>query len=198
MKASTTGLVADLISGDERRADAAVERLEQLSAADAQEWVDFLAQATPETDEDARWWITRALAELPSEVDTTWLLTASLSDSSPAVRQCAALGLRRRRSPQAVPALIAGLADSDALVSRLCSDALAALGAESVPALLETFQNGPPPARIAAARALAAIGDQRSIPALIAALDDGSALIEHWANAGLERMGVGMAFFNPE
>lgn len=198
MKASTAALVSDLTGGDEARAAAAVELLAQISAADAQEWLDALSVEPPEPASEARWWITRALAALPREVETTPLLVAALADASPAVRQCAALSLRERRSPQTIPVLIAALSDSDALVSRLCSDALAGLGSEAVPALLETFQSGPQPARIAAVRALAQIGDHRSIPALIAALDDSSAVIEYWASAGLERMGVGMSFFNPE
>ena len=64
------------------------------------------------------------------------------------------------------------------------------------------MQNGPQAsglgtqsARLEPAPALALIGDPSAIPALFAALDEGSALLEHWASQGLERMGVGMKFF---
>jgi HEAT repeat protein len=49
-----------------------------------------------------------------------------------------------------------------------------------------------------AMRALALIGDQRSIPLLFEALDSDSMLMEYWANEGLERMGVGMIFYKPD
>lgn len=198
MEASGSDFFADLTSENESRAGAAAEQLEQLSAAEAQKWLDDLAHRPPVLAADARWWLTRAAAGLPAEVEATPFLTTALKDAEAAVRQCAAVGLRERRSPLAVPALIDALADPDELVRRLCSDALAAIGTDATPALLEVFQSGPLPARIAVARALAKIGDHRSIPALIAALDDDSALIEYWANAGLERMGVGMSFFSPE
>jgi HEAT repeat protein len=47
------------------------------------------------------------------------------------------------------------------------------------------------------ARILALIGDTRAVPTLFHALDDDSALIRHWVDEGLERMGIGMAFFKP-
>jgi len=52
-------------------------------------------------------------------------------------------------------------------------------------------------ARLEAARALAAIGDTRAIPVLIKMLDQDSAIMEHWAEQGLEKMGVGTVFFEP-
>jgi HEAT repeat protein len=79
----------------------------------------------------------------------------------------------------------------------LAGDALVAIGSPAVPALLEVLQAGVHPARLEAVRALARIGDERAIPALFTALDDSSALIEYWANEGLERMGVGMVFYRP-
>jgi hypothetical protein len=45
---------------------------------------------------------------------------------------------------------------------------------------------------------LAQIGDPRSIPALFTALDEDSALMEYWASEGLEKMGVGIVFFEPD
>ncbi len=54
-----------------------------------------------------------------------------------------------------------------------------------------------PHARREAARSLAAIGDPRAVPALYSVLEDDSALLVYWAEQGLERMGVGMVYFNP-
>jgi HEAT repeat protein len=59
------------------------------------------------------------------------------------------------------------------------------------------MQNGSQAARLKAVRALALLEDQRAIPILFQALDDESALVAHWADEGLQRMGVGMSFFKP-
>lgn len=147
-------------------------------------------------DADHRWWAARALAALPHP-EIPELLIRALHDHAAPVRQCAALGLRLHPDSQAVPALIAALDDTDHLVAELAADALAAIGNEAVPALLEVIQKGSHPARLEAVRALATIGDTRAIPALYAALDEDSALMEYWATEGLERMGVGMIFFKP-
>jgi HEAT repeat protein len=89
------------------------------------------------------------------------------------------------------------MGSQDALLARLAANALACTGADAVPALLEVLEKGEQALRLEAARALAHIGDERSIPALFKALDEDSALMEYWANEGLERMGVGMVFFKP-
>jgi HEAT repeat protein len=90
------------------------------------------------------------------------------------------------------------LADKDALTRRLAGDALVAIGSEAVPQLMQTMQRRDHLVRLEAVRALAKIGDQRSIQALFEALEDSSALIEYWASEGLEKMGVGMVFFKPD
>ena len=97
----------------------------------------------------------------------------------------------------AAPALVAMLGDPDRLCAELAADALVAIGAPAVEALLEVLENGSPQARLGAARALAQIGDERAIPAFFSLLDDDSALLEYWAGEGLERMGIGMLFFDP-
>jgi HEAT repeat protein len=51
--------------------------------------------------------------------------------------------------------------------------------------------------RLEAVRALAYIGDKRSIPQLFQALDEDSAMLEYWANEGLQKMGIGMMFYKP-
>jgi HEAT repeat protein len=96
-----------------------------------------------------------------------------------------------------VAGLVAALDDPDPLARRLAGQALATIGGEAVPRLLEVMAGGKHNARLEAVRALARIGDTRAVPALFEALE-GSALLEYWANEGLERMGVGMSFFIPK
>jgi len=134
-------LIAQLSSGDDEQAQVAVEALSAWGESALPELRDLYARG----DVDSRWWAVRALAEVDS-VDTAPGLAVALSDPDEAVRQCAALGLRKRPDPALV---------------------------------------------------LALIGDPQTIPALFAALQEDSALMEYWANEGLERMGVGMAFFKP-
>jgi len=192
------GLVSTLTAGDEEAAEAAFSALKQLAAAGQAEAV--FAQALillGSAQADQRWWGVRLLAELPGCAAQPWLLQA-LQDPEAAVRQCAALGLRLHPAEENIPPLVAALSDPDPLVVSLAEDALEAVGAAAVPALLEAWEKGPPPVRLAAVRTLAAIGDPRAIPALYAALDEDSALMEYFASAGLERMGIGMVFFKPD
>jgi HEAT repeat protein len=128
---------------------------------------------------------------------TPALLLQALHDPEPDVRHCAALALRKQPAPEAVADLAACLPSADRLLAHLAADALIAAGKAAVPALLEVMQTGPQAARLEAVRALAGIGDTSTVPALFAALDEESALMEYWAGEGLERMGVGMAFFKP-
>jgi HEAT repeat protein len=72
-----------------------------------------------------------------------------------------------------------------------------ATDATAVPDLIEVMENGSQVARLEAARALSEIGDTRAIPVLFKALEEGSVVLEYWASEGLEKMGVGMTFFEP-
>lgn len=193
--------LAGLSSEDARRAEAAA--LELIAAAERGSQESRLAildalysRLAGSSDAEARWWAARTLAEIPDPRVPAWLSRA-LDDPDSGVRQCAALALRLQPDPNVIPRLIDLLDTADRLLARLCADALSAVGAPAVPALLEVMHNGPQAARLEAVRALAEIGDQRSIPVLFQALDDDSALIEYWAEKGLEDMGVGMTFFKP-
>jgi HEAT repeat protein len=184
-------------NGDDDDAEAAVARLASLAPEDLPQQIASLQAWLASPDVERRWWALRAATAIPGEPAQQMLLRG-LGDSQASVRQCAALGLRLRPAALAAPALARALEDEDELAARLAADALAAVGEASVPILIEVLQHGQPAARRLAVRALAMIGDQRAIPALFAALDDDSLLIEYWANEGLERMGVGMSFFLPE
>lgn len=71
------------------------------------------------------------------------------------------------------------------------------MGAPAVTPLLEALASPEAAVRIEAARALSAIRDPQSIPALIAAVDDPSAVVQYWAEQALDRLGVGMVYFKP-
>ncbi|MBU0512238.1 MAG: HEAT repeat domain-containing protein [Chloroflexi bacterium] len=186
-------LTSAITSGDYARAEAAAQGVAALGADAIPALLDLLA--SPDTD--SRWWAVRTLAAI-SDPQIPSRLREALHDPDPAVRQCAALGLSQQPDSKSIPDLIAALNDDDRLTARLAADALGAIGADAVPALLEIMKNGLHPARLEAARTLAVIGDHRSIPTLLDALDGDSALIEYWAEQGLERIGVGMTFFKPE
>ena len=185
-------LLIQLTSGDDQRAEAAALALADLGEKILPTLRSLLLSPNPEV----RWWATRALAELDTPLVVP-LLIKSLQDVAIPVRQCAALALSYRPHDSAVTYLVAVLNEPDRLLAHLAAVALIANGAAAVPALLEVIQSGPQAARLEAVRALALIGDHRTIPVLFEALDDDSAMVEYWADEGLQRMGVGMTFFRP-
>ncbi|MFM8322544.1 MAG: HEAT repeat domain-containing protein [Chloroflexota bacterium] len=137
-------------------------------------------------------------ADAQVEAQVVRLLLRALADPAAEVRQCAALGLRAHPDPACIPALAAQLSDPDPLAARLAADALEAMGAAAAPALIDVLQHGPQPARLHAVRALAAVREPGAVPALFAALNEDSLLLEYWADLGLERLGVGTSFFLPD
>ncbi|MBI3160250.1 MAG: HEAT repeat domain-containing protein [Chloroflexi bacterium] len=185
-------LLSLLSSKDETQAEQAVKGLAVLG----QPAVPPLAVLCASEDPDMRWWALRALAAI-DHPDCAAFIIRALHDEDEAVRGCAAIALRERPAPQAVPVLAVLLASPDRMLARLAADALIATGKPATPALLDVIQHGAQPARLEAVRALAAIGDQASISTLFKLLDEDSALMEFWANEGLERLGVGMSFFKP-
>lgn len=190
--AGFTDLLDELSCGDDERAEAALPHL----ALGGAEVIDALRLRLSNPEAEVRWWAVRALAEIHAE-GVHALLIRALSDPEKSVRWCAGLALRSHPSEKSIPALLPLLSDEDALSRRLAGDALIAIGSPAVPQLLEAMQKGVHVSRLEAVRALAKIGDERSIPALFDALDDSSALIEYWASEGLEKMGVGMVFYKP-
>lgn len=183
----------DLISGDDAQAEAAAHKIAGLGAAAFTPLKSLLYS----DDADTRWWAARTLALLPAPEAGT-LLAGLLSDEDLAVRQCAALGLREHPQAAATPKLARLLEDEDQLLRRLAADALIPLGAQAIPMLENVMQNGPQTARLEAARVLAKMEQEAAIPVLFAYLEDDSAFVRHWAEEGLERLGVGMAFFAPD
>ncbi len=205
---SLADILDDLTSGDNSLAETAAQRLLGLPGERQLAAIPALRSLLASPEVDRRWWAARALAELPVERSQS-LLVLALKDSDPSVRQCAALGLRlqiKRAAGQDLAAetmdrlqlaLLDGLNDPDPLAARLAADALAAIGEPVVPQLLECLEGSNQAARLLVVRSLAEIGDQRAIPALLAALDEDSSWMEYWANEGLDKMGLGMTYFFP-
>ena len=183
-------LLKDLFCGDDERAEAAANALAQFG----KQAVDALAPLITAPEIDVRWWTVRALAGIrdPRVGD---LLCAALHDEDLSVRQCAALALSQQPVSSAADDLIGNLGDPDALLRRLAGDALIALGKDAVSGLLTVLESGSQTARLEAVRAIALIGDERTIPALYQAWEEGSTLIKYWAEEGLNCMGEGMTFF---
>ena len=181
-----------MISGEDLRAEQAVPKL----AACGDQAVDRLLALLETENPDHRWWATRALAACPQPASRRGLCQ-SLEDADPAVRTCAAAALREQPCIEALSLLISALHAEDRLLARLAGDALIALGEKAIPALEKACQSQSPAVRIEAVRALAKMRHPQTIPALFKALDDASTIVVHWAELGLDDLGVGMVFFEP-
>jgi len=189
---SLEDLLADLTSGDEVRAEGAVSGLVALG----EEAFPALRELLNSTDVDQRWWAFSTLAQAP-QARTEWLLPF-LSDPAPEIRQAAALGLCSHPDETAIRPLIRALSDADSMVSGLACSALVTIGKPAVQSLMEIPNDAPRRARINAIRALAEIVDHAAIPTLMAALEEDSAMMQHWAEEGLERLGLNMVYLKPE
>jgi HEAT repeat protein len=187
-----SSLIAELVCGHDVRAERARTALASLGL----EALPALLRLTQSEIPDHRWWALRCLTEVyhPHADDR---LLQGLHDSDASVRQAAALALRDRPLAAAIPSLIDLLASQDSLLSRLAGDALAAMGSVASPALAEAARSSSAVTRIGASRALALNQDPEAVPALYAALEDDSSMVEHWAVDGLERRGLGMVYFPP-
>jgi HEAT repeat protein len=185
-------LLADLTSGDETRAENAVHGLVELGEAAFPALRDLLISA----DADQRWWGLRTLAQSP-QTPAEWLLPL-LDDPAPEVRQAAALGLCHQPDETATKPLVRALSDEDTMTSDLARNALVTIGKPAIPSLLEISRDAAQRARINALRALAEIGDYAAIPTFMAALEEDSAMLQYWAEEGLERLGLNMVYLKPE
>jgi hypothetical protein len=185
-------LLVDLTSGDEARAENAVPGLVELG----EEAFPALRGLLESDDADQRWWALRTLAQSPQS-RTEWLLPL-LNDPTPEVRQAAALGLCSHPDETAIRPLIQALNDDDSMASDLARNALVVIGKIAIPSLLEIPDNASQRARINALRAVAEIGDYSAIPTLMAALESDSVMMQHWAEEGLERLGLNMVYLKPE
>ena len=184
-------LLAELLSGDDTRAENAIPAIVDLGAA----VIPALVDLTHSADVDSRWWAVRTLAASPHT--RTEDLIPLLSDSAPEVRAATALALCSHPHESAVDALIKTLADKDSLTAGLAGTALVKIGTPSVPALLQVMVDAPVGVKILILRALSEIRDHRAIPVMMKSLSEDSALLQYWAQEGLERLGLNMVYIKP-
>jgi len=189
-------LLSDLTSGNEIRAEKAVPGLIDLG----DEAIPALLDLTRSSEVDHRWWGLRVLAQLPSALGSSrqaeWLVPF-LNDPAREVRQCAALGLAIKPDESAIQPLVQALSDEDSMVSSLAVNALVKIGKAAVPDLIEVVKRASQSARIQALRALAEIKDHRAIPVMMKVMEEDSALLQHWAKEGLDRLGLDMVYMKP-
>ena len=120
-----------------------------------------------------------------------------LSDPAREVRQCAALGLAIKPDEGAIQPLVQALSDEDSMVGSLAVNALVKIGGAAVPSLIEVAKSAGQSVRIHALRALAEIRDHRAIPVMMKVMEEDSALLQHWAKEGLDRLGLDMVYMKP-
>lgn len=188
---SLQNLLDDLVSGEEARAEAAVPALILMD----EDAIPALLDLTRSPDVDTRWWALRVLASSPHS-RTEWL-TPLLNDPAPEVRQCAALGLAVKPDESAIGPLVGALSDEDSMVGSLAANALVRIGSAAVPSLIEAVKDGLQSKRIHALRALAEIKDHRAIRVMMQVMQEDSVLLQHWAQEGLERLGLDMVYIKP-
>jgi len=152
-----------------------------------------LLELTRSINVDIRWWALRTLAGSPL-CQTEWLVPFLSNDPAPEVRQCAALGLAGKPDESAIQPLVQALNDEDNMVGSLAMNALVKIGKDAVPSLIEIATNEKQSARIHAIRALAEIKDHRAIPIMMKVMQEDSALLQHWAKEGLDRLGLDMVY----
>ncbi len=184
-------LLAELTSGDDTRAENSISALTQLGMA----VIPAVLDLTHAEEADTRWWAVRALAASPHT--RTVDLLPLLNDSAPEVRAATALALCNHPHEDAIDALIHALADEDSLTAGLAGNALAKIGSPSVPSLLKVMAEAPTGIRILILRTLSEIRDHRAIPALMNCLGEESAVLQYWAQVGLERLGLDMVYIKP-
>ena len=187
-------VLEELFSGDDERAAAA-------AAYATPEHLPALQAALAGADPDRRWWAVCALAHVPGPAATALLLQAA-HQPDPDLRAAGLLALGQRAADQemaqAVTPLLGALGDSSEYLARLATGALIRIGRPAVPGLIQALENDARSrVRACAARALAAIADPAAIPALFQAQEDESALVRHFADVGLERLGVGEVYVKP-
>ena len=184
-------LLAELTSGDDTRAEKSIPAIVDLGMAA----IPSLLELTRAKEVDSRWWAVRALAASPHT--RTEDLIPLLSDSASEVRAAAALALCNHPDESAIPALINTLSDEDSLTAGLAGNALVKIGSPSVPSLLTVMSEAPTGIRIIVLRALSEIRDHRAIPVMMKSLSEESAVLQYWAQEGLQRLGLDMVYGKP-
>ncbi len=181
----------ELTSGSDERAEKVIPSIVDFGTAA----LPALLELSHSESEDHRWWAVRAMAASPHT--RTESLLPLLNDSAPQVRAATALALSLHPNEESVSALIQSLADDDSLTAGLAGNALVKIGSPSVAGLLEVMKEAPLHIRILALRALAEIRDHQAIPVLMKSMNEESAVLQYWAQTGLERLGLDMVYIKP-
>lgn len=185
-------LLADLTGDNEDRAEEAARQLAEIGAP----ILPALGRLLESNVGDRRWWGVRTLGQMAAP-PRDWLIR-SLADPSGEVRAAAALGLAAHPAEEAAPALAGALQDEDSIVAILAVNALLAIGAPAVQALLDLFPKSNQRGQIQIMRTLADLRDHRTIPLMMKSVEADSAMIRYWAEQGLERLGLDMVYLKPE
>lgn len=98
-------------------------------------------------------------------------------------------GAASKKTPTAIPELIAALANPSPVARRKARDALVALGKPAVPSLIQLLSHRKPHVRWEAAKALGGIADPIAASALVNALDDRDGDVRWLAAEGLAALG---------
>jgi HEAT repeat protein len=185
-------LLSALLSGDESRSEAAVGGLVEI----AETATAALLALRQSTESDHRWWAVRVLAAM-EHTQTEWFVPA-LADPAPDVRGAAALALAAHPDGAAIAPLVSLLSDEDNVAAVMAVHALAKIGSEAVPQLVEAFEGAPRRGQIQIVRALAELRDARAIRLMLNAQAQDSAALQYWAQQGLERLGLNMVYLKPD
>jgi Uri superfamily endonuclease len=198
-----TDLIRALLDAVAAGDDEAAERAAQACAGQTA-LLPALRPLLADTDPDRRWWAVRTLAVVGGS-EAGNLLLGRLRDPDETTRCAAALGLGQLKYTDAIPALMANLADASGWARDVAADALAMIGEPALPALVEALRDGRGGTRVRAAGAarkivVAALAGLPSsafepqfwpaIGALFAALNDPNRLVRHNAYEALDRLGL--------
>jgi HEAT repeat protein len=184
-------LLNALTSGDDERAESSIPAIVELGSA----VIPSLLALTRVPDADSRWWAVRALAASPHARAEDIL--PLLDDPAPEVRAAAALALSNHPAEAAIPALLKSLADEDSMTAGLAVTALVKIGKPATESLIACAAGANLNVRILILRTLSEICDHRAIPLLMKSLEEESALLQYWAEVGLEKLGLNMVYVKP-
>ncbi len=189
---SPNELLTELVSGDEARAESAVEALVAMG----ERALPGLVELLKSQDSDQRWWALRTLAAF-DDPKVEWFVSA-LEDSAAEVRAAGALALAAHPRSEAVAPLIRLLGDEDNVTAVMAVNALVKLGGEGVPQLMDAFDQASRGGRVQIMRALCELRDPRAIRLMLNAQGQDSAALQYWAQEGLERLGMNMVYLKPD
>lgn len=187
-------LLNELFCGEDQRAESAALELIRLGRSAFDRLLETVADHNP----DIRWWTLRTISGF-DHPRVAKILIKALKDPSDDVKMCALIGLRQHPNKTAVDEIISIFDLRDQLLTRLAGDALIHIGTPAVPALINKTSDSDHHIRLQVIRVLAHIRDDRAIPVFFEIVKKGdSTMMEHWADIGLQNLGIGMAFFTPE